>query len=157
MREWEAMEASQKLNYSESQFEGTIILNVEPLVTPLKNSLNKSNMKSTSVKDGAENSLEMNFNDVKIKNFDLDSESKSDKSKKIAEKSKGSLDYISFFKYHSKKLQFEHNKWSNTQIRSIIALLWKKKKKSISKTSQLKVRSAKTVSGRRFFLRAKKD
>ena len=140
IREWEAMEASQKLRYSESQSAGTIMLNVEPLATPLKDSLNKSNMKSTSAKEGAKReSLEMNLDDVKIKDFDLGSESKSDKSKKIAKKSKGSSDYISFFKYHFKKLQFEHKKWSKTQVSSIIALLWKKKK-SISKTSHMKVR-----------------
>ena len=97
IQEWEAMDSAQKLRYTESQSSGTIMLNVEPLATPSKDKLNKSGMKSTDSKD---KSPEMKLDGIRVKEFDLGSESKSMKSKKIGKKGKNSSDYINFFKYH---------------------------------------------------------
>ena len=59
------------------------MLNVEPLATPHKDNLNKSNMKSTGAK---EESSEMHLDDIKVKEFDLGSDSIAMKTKKIAKK-----------------------------------------------------------------------
>lgn len=61
-------------------------------------------------------------------------------------------DYVSFYKYHYKKLKGEHKRWTTTQITSVIKLLWKKKKVSTKgRKVSSKMRTTKVISGRRHF------
>ena len=66
-------------------------------------------------------------------------------------------DYVSFYKFHYKKLKGEHNRWSTTQITSVIKLLWKKKK-AVSKGRKVggKLRTTKSLSGRRYFRKVRR-
>mgnify|MGYP000262378080 CR=1 FL=1 len=66
-------------------------------------------------------------------------------------------DYVSFYKYHYKKLKGEHKRWTTTQITSVIRLLWKKKK-STTKGRKVggKLRTTKPISGRRHFRKVRR-
>ena len=150
IKEWEAMNQNQKTKYVDSNMNSMVTLNVEPLATPQKDALGKSNQKSTSVKVDDDMSLD----NVEVKEFDLSSDSANKKTKKISKKSQS--EYLSFFKYHFKKLHEEHKKWSSKQISSIIRLLWHKKK-NMNKPISMRTRSVKEISGRKFFLKMKKE
>jgi hypothetical protein len=102
-----------------------------------------------------EGSADMNLEDVHIREFDESSSSRAMKSKMISKKGRRT-EYISFFKFHFDKLRFEHPKWSLSQLNKIARLLWQKKKMA-SLPAPRRLRSMKPVTGRKFFLRLKRE
>ena len=96
----------------------------------------------------------MNLDDIQIREFEESSNSKSSKSKRIAKKPKS--EYTNFYKHHFERLHREHPKWAHKQITSIIKLLWKKKKSPRS-LETMKMRPMKPMTGRRFFLKIRRE
>ena len=145
------MTHQQKARYFDA---ATVPLSLEPLSTPSKDAL-KHAQKSTHAKGtDKEEMSHSSLDNIEVKEFDL-SDPSPKKSKKIA---KSSTEYISFFKFHYKKLHSEHRKWTTAQISTVIKLLWKKKKTSMKRShSMMRTRAIKPISGRKFFLRMKKD
>ena len=153
IKEWDAMSNAQKEMFLNNSNQRMVALNVEPLSTPSKDALGKSNLKSTGLKMMDKEGSELSIDNIEVKEFDLSVDSSNRKTKKIAKKDRN--EYISFHKFHFKKLSQEHKKWSSKQVNKIISLLWQKKKNHMMKP--MKTRSMKAVSGRKFFLNLKKN
>lgn len=68
IKEWKVMPLEQKDNYTQAGYGSGVLLNVEPLSTPMKDSFNKTNQKTTGDKkmDKSEGS-EINLEDIQVK------------------------------------------------------------------------------------------
>ena len=94
------------------------------------------------------------MDDLNIHEFELSSNSKSVKSKKIGKPK--SKEYLTFFKLYYAQLRKKHHKWSIQQISHIISLLWRKKKSSQTVSSNKSIKLAKPMTGRKTFIRSSK-
>ncbi len=158
IKEWDAMSSDQKNAFLNLKNDNMVRLNVEPLLTPLKDKMGGNNIKTTGEKKTnkmeEQDSSSLNRDDINIKEFDEMSSSKPMKTKSI---SKSKSEYLSFFHHYFDKLHKEHPKWNPRQLTHIIKLLWRKRKTTNEGRKIRSMRLTKPVSGRKAFLRMKKE
>jgi hypothetical protein len=69
-----------------------------------------------------------------------------------SQKAQKNKDFLNFYKYYQERLIAEHPRWTNSQISTIIKLLWRKK---ISKRTRRNSITSKGLTGRQLYNRSK--
>lgn len=121
---------------------------------------NKSNQKTTSRKPVSEQEEEERNEPMAVSDMmpgQRMMETPMKKSKMIRKGTERMRDYISFYRFHYRRISVEHPNWTSANISVIIGLKWKKEKAEADKErkgkGQSRVARQHKMSGRRLFNR----